>query len=86
MSVYGVHKFLKRAQRDDALCAAVMQDAGAALREFPLSDKERAALLAGDVLALNRMGVHGYLLQTLARRKLFGLTPEAYIQRMHAPV
>jgi len=83
MSVYGVHKLLKRAQRDEALRQALQDDPEAALAPFGLSDTERRALLAGDVLGLNRMGVHGYLLQTLARYRLFGLNAERYIARMH---
>jgi len=84
MSVYGVHKLLKRTQRDEALRQALQDDPEAALASFSLTPAERSALLAGDVLGLNRMGVHGYLLQTLARYSLFGLSAERYIARMHA--
>ena len=84
MSVYAVHKLLKRAQRDETFRQALASDSQATLASCGLSDAERRALLAGDVLGLNRMGVHGYLLQTLARYSLFGLTAERYIARMHA--
>jgi hypothetical protein len=83
MSVYAVHKLLKRAQRDETFRQALASDPAAALASCGLSDAERQALLAGDVLGLNRMGVHGYLLQTLARYRLFGLDAERYIERMH---
>jgi hypothetical protein len=84
VSIYGVHKLLKRAQRDDVLCTELQRDPTSVLAQFPLNEAERAALLAGDVMGLHRMGVHGYLLQTLARRQLFGMTPQRYIERMHA--
>jgi hypothetical protein len=84
VSVYGVHKLLKRAQRDAAFREALQHDPDAALAPFGLSQAERTALLDGDVLGLHRLGVHGYLLQTLARHRLFGLSPEQYIRRMHA--
>ena len=84
MSVYGVHKLLKRIQRDASFRERLATDADAALGEYPLTSEERAALLAGEVGVLNRMGVHGYLLNTLARYRAFGMTPERYIERIRA--
>jgi len=82
MSVYGVHKLLKRIQRDAVFRELVAASPDRALAEFPLTDTERSALLNGEVGTLNRMGVHGYLLNTLARHRVFGLTPERYIERI----
>ena len=84
MSTYGVHKLLKRIQRDVAFRERLSTDGNAALGEFALTDAERAALLAGEVGVLNRMGVHGYLLNTLARYQVFGITPERYMERIRA--
>lgn len=84
MSVYGVHKLLKRIQRDAAFRERLSTDADAALAEYPLSDAERSALVAGEVGMLNRMGVHGYLLTSLARYGAFGMTPERYKERIRA--
>jgi hypothetical protein len=84
MSVYGVHKLLKRIQRDPGFRELLASDGPSALSEFPLTDAERCALLAGEVGVLNRMGVHGYLLNTLARYQVFGITPERYMERIRA--
>jgi hypothetical protein len=82
--VYGVHKLLKRIQRDPVFRDALAQDPDSALSAFPLTDAERSALTAGEVGTLNRMGVHGYLLSTLARYQVFGITAERYIVRVRA--
>ena len=84
MSVYGVHKLLKRIQRDGEFRELLSRDRDAALAQFPLTDSDREALLAGEVGTLNRMGVHGYLLNTLARYQVFGITAERYMERIRA--
>jgi hypothetical protein len=84
MSVYGVHKLLKRIQRDASFRDELATNPTAALAEFPLTEQERKALLSGEVGALNRMGVHGYLLNTLARHRVFDITPERYMERIRA--
>jgi Aromatic-ring-opening dioxygenase LigAB, LigA subunit len=80
MSVYGVHKLLKRIRNDGAFRERLVSEPRSALAEYPLTDAECSALLAGEVGALNRMGVHGYMLNTLARYQLFGLTPQRYME------
>ena len=84
MSVYGVHKLLKRIQRDAAFRERLASDIDAALSEYPLTFEERSALVAGEVGLLNRMGVHGYLLNTLARYQVFGITPHRYMERIRS--
>jgi hypothetical protein len=82
MSVYGVHKLLKRIQRDGTFRDQLSRETDNALAQFPLTSEEREALLAGEVGVLNRMGVHGYLLNTLARYQVFGITAERYMERI----
>ena len=84
MSSYAVHKMIKRIQRDPALRQQLQQDPQAALREYPLTDAERTALLAGDVGALHELGVHGYLLSRLVPFGLFGLTAQNYPERIRS--
>ncbi len=84
MSVYGVHKLLKRIQRDASFRDELATNPTMALGAFSLSEEERAALMSGEVGALNRMGVHGYLLNTLARYRVFDITPERYMERIRA--
>jgi aromatic-ring opening dioxygenase LigAB LigA subunit len=85
MSVYGVHKLLKRIQRDAAFRDQLQRAPDAALADYPLTDQERTALLAGEVGELNALGVHGYLLNTLARYSVFGITREQYMERIRQP-
>jgi len=82
MSVYGVHKLLKRIQRDADFRDRLAGGDRTALDEYPLTDEEHSALLTGEVGTLNRMGVHGYLLNTLPRYGLFGLTPQRYMEQI----
>lgn len=82
MSVYGVHKLLHRAQVDVQLRAALRTDPAAAVERFALTEEERSALLAGDVAALAREGVHTFLLSRIPRFGLFGLDRDEYNRRM----
>jgi aromatic-ring opening dioxygenase LigAB LigA subunit len=84
MSTYGVHKLLKRIQRDATFREQLSRETDAALAQFPLTAEECDALLSGEVGVLNRMGVHGYLLNTLARYHVFGITPERYLDRIRS--
>jgi hypothetical protein len=84
MSVYGVHKLLRRIRYDAGFRERLVSEPKSALAEYPLTDDECAALLAGEVGALNRMGVHGYMLNTLARYQMFGLTPQRYMERIRS--
>jgi hypothetical protein len=79
MSVYGVHKLLKRIRYDAEFRSLLAAEPEKALGEYPLTEEERCALQAGEVGVLNRMGVHGYLLNSLVRHATFGITPERYV-------
>jgi hypothetical protein len=59
-------------------------DPAKALAPLDLTDEERRALVAGDVGALYRMGVNGFLMGYLARYEVCGLNIEIYNQRMRA--
>jgi hypothetical protein len=51
MSVYTVHKLLHRAQVDVEFRERLRSDPSGSIAEWPFSDEERRALLAGDVAA-----------------------------------
>jgi hypothetical protein len=70
--------------RDHAFRAAMKADPAKALAPLDLTDEERRALVAGDVGALYRMGVNGFLMGYLARYEVCGLNIEIYNQRMRA--
>jgi hypothetical protein len=67
MSVYAVNYLCRELLRDHAFRAAMKRDPAGALDRFDLTGEERAALLAGDVATLYRMGVNAFLMGYLVR-------------------
>jgi hypothetical protein len=84
MSVFAVNYLCRELLRDKALRVAMKADPAAALERFDLTDAERAALLAGDVAALYRMGVNTFLMGYLCRYEICGLDLETYNSRIRA--
>ena len=85
VSAYAVNKLARLTLHDPAFRERVSTDPQTTVASFPgLSDAERQALLAGEVGRLHDMGAHSFLLGYLARYALFGLTQQAYAQRMRA--
>lgn len=82
MSLYGVHKLLHRAQVDLDFRERLRTEPAEVLTEAALTDVERTALLAGDVAALARAGVHTFLLSRIPRFGLLGLDRDEYNRRM----
>jgi hypothetical protein len=84
MSVFAVNYLCRELLRDHAFRAAMKADPAKALASLDLTDEERRLLLAGDVGALFRLGVNGFLMGYLARFEVCGLNVEIYNQRMRA--
>jgi hypothetical protein len=84
MSIFAVNHLCREILRDHAFRAAMKADPAKALAPLDLTDEERQALIAGDVGALYRMGVNGFLMGYLARYEVCGLNIEIYNQRMRA--
>jgi hypothetical protein len=84
MSVYTVHKLLHRAQVDLEFRERLRSDPPGSISDWPFTDEERRALLAGDVAALALAGAHTFLLSRIPRFGLFGLDRDEYIRRMRA--
>jgi hypothetical protein len=84
MSVFAVNYLCREVLRDHAFRDAMKADPAKALTPLDLTDDERRALVAGDVGALFRMGVNGFLMGYLARFEVCGLNVETYNQRMRA--
>ncbi|MGH8315687.1 MAG: hypothetical protein ACRETU_11125 [Steroidobacterales bacterium] len=82
MSVYAVNKLCRDALHDLAFREALKSDPAAAIASLNLTEEERSALLAGDVVRLYEMGCHPYLMGYLTRWNLFGLTVPIYSERM----
>jgi hypothetical protein len=86
MSVYAVDKLCRRVVHEPELRAALASDPGAALRAArpALDEEEVAALLAGDVGRLSRMGCNHFLLHQLGRWRVLGLDLQTYAERIRA--
>jgi hypothetical protein len=84
MSIFAVNDLCREVLRDHAFRAAMKADPAKALTALDLTDAERRALVDGDVGALYRMGVNGFLMGYLARYEVCGLNVEIYNQRMRA--
>jgi hypothetical protein len=84
MSIFAVNYLCREVLRDHAFRAAMKADPAKALTALDLTEAERRALVDGDVGALYRMGVNGFLMGYLARYEVCGLNVEIYNQRMRA--
>ena len=86
MSVYAVNKICRRVVHEPELRDALARDPEAALRAArpPLDEDEVAALLAGDVGRLSRMGANHFLLHQLGRWEVLGLDLPTYADRIRA--
>jgi len=83
MSAYQVNKLCHRIFHDIPFREAVKRDPEAAIADWPLTDEERKALLAGDVKRLYERGTHPFLLSHFTRWDLFGLNAALYAERIH---
>ena len=83
MSTYSVHKIAQLVRKDEAFRERMQRDPAAVLAGFRLTDEERQAILAGDVGRLLELGAHGYLLGSLGRAGVGGLTMQNYSERAH---
>jgi hypothetical protein len=86
MSIISVNHLCRDVMRDPALRKRLRDDPQGELAKYPrkLSEAERAALLAGDIATLSRMGANAFLMGYLGRYQVFGLDPLIYGARMHA--
>ena len=84
MSIFAVNHLCRGVLRDHTFRAAMKADPATALAGLDLTDEERRALVAGDVGALYRMGVNGFLMGYLARFEVCGLNVGIYNERMRA--
>jgi hypothetical protein len=86
MSILSVNRLCRDVMRDLSLRKRLQDDPEGTLTAYPhsLTDKERSALLAGDVGTLYRMGGNTFLMGYLGRYKVFGLDTASYSERMRA--
>ena len=82
MNAYQINKLFHRAYHDIPFREALKADPATAIKDWPLADEQRKALLAGDVKRLYEWGTHPFLMAHSTRWGLFGLTPELYAERI----
>jgi hypothetical protein len=83
MSLFGIHKTLYLLQNDLDFRELLRTDPAAALAGMPLTEREREALLTGDMAELYRMGTHTFLMSRIPRfNALGGMTREEYQKRL----
>ena len=76
MDLYDLEHYLFRLKNEPALQAGLVAEPEAQLRALGIEGDARDAILAKDVAALWRLGVHPLLLVPLSRT--LGMRPEAY--------
>jgi hypothetical protein len=86
MSIYSVHKIAQLLRKNRDFVARMREDPAGAIADFPLSEQERSAILAGDVGRLAELGAHGYLLGAFAQQQVVGVTMRNYVERIHKPL
>lgn len=85
MSLYGIHKTLYLLQNDLDFRELLRTNPAAALADMPLTQRERDALLAGDMAELYRMGAHTFLMSRIPRfNALGGMSRDSYQKSLKA--
>jgi hypothetical protein len=84
MTVYQVNKLCHRIYHDRQFREAVIADPVNAIKDWPLSEIERRAMLEGDIKYLYESGVHPFLLGHLTRWDVFGVTLQIYSDRIRS--
>lgn len=86
MSVYAVNKLCRDVLRDHAFRERMKTDPAGALagRNDDLTEEERRALLAGDVVTLHNLGVNDFMMGYLARFGSCGLSIQSFNEKIRS--
>jgi hypothetical protein len=84
VSLYQLNKIMYLLEVDGAFLSRMKSDPAAAIKDMPLSEEERTALITGDVGTLYLMGVNCFIMDSIARHQLFGIDRQAYLGRVRA--
>ena len=82
MTIYNVNYLCREVLRDPAFREQLRRDPRAALSRYDLTPAERAALEAGDVGKLYKLGANSFCMGYLARFGVLGLDIPIYGDRM----
>jgi Aromatic-ring-opening dioxygenase LigAB, LigA subunit len=84
MSLYQLNKIMYLLEVDSTFLAKMKADPPDAIKDMPLSEDERAAVIAGDVGKLYAMGVNCFMMDSIARHQLYGIDRQGYLDRVRA--
>ncbi|HEY5348758.1 MAG TPA: hypothetical protein VIJ64_03470 [Candidatus Lustribacter sp.] len=84
MSAFAINEICYRLVHDPPFREAMKADPAQTIANLDLSERERTALLSGEVGTLYGLGAHAFLLGHLCRYGIAGLTLPAYNDRMRA--
>jgi hypothetical protein len=84
MSVYAVNKLCREVLRDHSFRARMKSDPKSAIEKYDLTDEEKRALLAGDVVTLHNLGVNDFLMGYLARFGSCGLSMPSFNEKIRS--
>jgi hypothetical protein len=86
MSVLAVNRLLRDLLHNREFRAAMKADPAKALAPLDLTEAERQAILAGDVVTLYKMGANSFLMGYLPRFEVCGLNLPIYNERIRTAV
>jgi hypothetical protein len=84
MSRYQLNRIMYLLEVDAGFLARMKSDPADAIAGMELTEEERAAVLSGDVGKLYLMGVNMFILDSIARHRLFGIDRNSYLARIRA--
>ena len=82
MSIYALNKLFYLLENDAAFRERLKSSPMETINEFPLTQQEQETLASGDVAGLFNLGVHPFLLNSLSRHELLGVTRDNYLPRI----
>ncbi len=82
MSCRTPDRLCRETLRDHAFRKAMQTDPRRAVARYRLTEDEKRALLAGDVVTLHQMGVNDFLMGYLARFGMCGLNVQVFSERI----
>lgn len=82
MSLYQLNKIMYLLEVDPGFLASMKSNPAEAIKAMDLTAEERGAVLRGDVGILYLMGVNIFILDSIARHGLFGITRESYLAQV----
>ena len=84
MSLYNLNRIMYLLDLDPQFLAGMKTNPAETIKDIDLTDEERAAVLSGDVGKLYLWGVNVFILDSIARHELFGISRESYLAQVRA--